>query len=177
MIANNALKMGRLIDDLLQFSRLGRTPLNRQRVDMTQLALAAAEEVREPGRNLEFRIDRLPEGLGDSGLLKQVWLNLLGNAVKYSRKTEHAVIEVSGALTPEGATYTVKDNGVGFDARYASKLFGVFQRLHSSADYEGTGVGLALVQRLLHRHHGWVRAESSVGQGATFVFALPGDDR
>ncbi|MBL8955929.1 MAG: hypothetical protein JNK82_34460 [Myxococcaceae bacterium] len=173
VIAQNAVKMGALIDDLLQFARTSRQPVNTRSVDMTQLAKAAAEEVREPNRNLELRIAELPPALGDAPLLKQVWVNLLGNAVKYTRKREHAVIEVSGVREAREVTYTVKDNGVGFDARYAAKLFQVFQRLHSASEYEGTGVGLALVHRVLQRHGGRVSASATVGEGAAFVFTLP----
>ncbi len=173
VIARNAVKMGALIDDLLRFARTSRQPLTTRPVDMTELAKAAAEEVRETGRNIEFRIAELPAALGDAPMLKQLWVNLLGNAVKYTRKREHAVIEVSGTANADEATFTVKDNGVGFDASYAAKLFHVFQRLHSESEYEGTGVGLALVHRVLQRHKGHVFATSTLDHGASFVFTLP----
>ena len=173
VITRSAVKMGRLIDDLLGFARLGRKPLTRVPVDMKVLAEDAAEECRPQGGTVEFRIGDLPGVPGDPALLKQVWVNLLSNAVKYSRTRAAAVIEVSGTEQAGECVYAVKDNGVGFDARYQSKLFGVFHRLHSDAEYEGTGVGLALVQRVVQRHGGWVKAESHLGQGATFTFALP----
>jgi PAS domain S-box-containing protein len=173
VITRNAVKMGKLIDELLAFSRLGRKQLEPQPVDMTALARAAAEEAREPGRTIEVRIGDLPPASGDPGLLEQVWVNLLSNAVKYSRPRDVAVIEVSGKLEDSETIYTVRDNGVGFDARYQAKLFGVFQRLHSESEYEGTGVGLALVKRIMQRHGGWIRAESVLGRGATFIFGMP----
>lgn len=125
-------------------------------------------------RRTEVRVGDLPPCFGDPGLLRQVWLNLLSNAVKYSGKRASAVIEVGAAPTPDGIAYFVKDNGVGFDMRYAHKLFGVFQRLHRAEEFEGTGIGLALVQRIIHRHGGKVWAEAEPDKGATFWFTLGG---
>ncbi len=173
VITRNAVKMGKLIDELLAFSRLGRKSVEPRPVDMTLLARAAGDDAREPGRDIELSVPELPRAVGDATLLAQVWANLLSNAVKYTRTKRPAVIEVSGELRGSETVYSVKDNGVGFDPRYQAKLFGVFQRLHSDTEYEGTGVGLALVDRIVRKHGGWVRAESTPGQGATFSFGLP----
>ena len=175
-VKENGDHMGQLIDDLLAFSRLGRQPLRVQRVhtrgvvDRALVQLAPTIE----GRQVELVVDDLPDCDSDPALLEQVYINLLSNAFKYSRKTEGARIEV-GARTDDAGTGTVffvKDNGAGFDMRYADKLFGVFQRLHRSQDYEGTGVGLAIVHRIVARHGGQVWAEGKVDQGATFYFTL-----
>ena len=125
------------------------------------------------GRQIEFRLGSLPACQGDPALLKQVWMNLLSNALKYSGKRELALIEIGCRPAAEAVTFFVRDNGVGFDMRYAEKLFGVFQRLHRAEEYEGTGVGLAIVQRIIRRHGGEVSAEAQPGQGATFSFTLP----
>jgi light-regulated signal transduction histidine kinase (bacteriophytochrome) len=125
-----------------------------------------------PDRALEFRIGTLPEGHGDPAMLRQVMVNLLANAVKFSRGRVPAVIEVGSHTSPEEIVYYVKDNGVGFSMEYANKLFGVFQRLHSAEEFEGTGVGLALVQRIVHRHGGKIWAEAELNKGATFYFTL-----
>ncbi|HLF94350.1 MAG TPA: ATP-binding protein, partial [Planctomycetota bacterium] len=122
---------------------------------------------------VEARVGALPPAIGDRALLKQVFSNLLGNALKYTGGREAAVLELGGSSTEKELTYWVKDNGVGFEMEYSHKLFGVFQRLHSEDEFEGTGVGLALVQRIVHRHGGRVWAEGAVGQGATFYFTLP----
>lgn len=174
IIRSNAQKMGRLIDDLLMFSRLSRAPLKRQKVDTGRLVRATLEELGHEcaARSVERRIGPLPDCMADPALLKQVWVNLLSNALKYSRRRESAVIEVGCTQEDQKHIYFVKDNGAGFDARYAHKLFGVFQRLHRSEDYEGTGVGLAIVQRVVHRHGGRVWADSELNKGATFYFTL-----
>jgi PAS domain S-box-containing protein len=169
-----AQKMGALIDDLLAFSRLGRQALSKHPMDMNRLVRATLEELGSPwpDRRVELRLGDLPPGRADPVLLKQVWTNLISNALKYTRKRSPAVVEI-GHTTEKGATvYYVRDNGVGFDMRYADKLFGVFQRLHRMEDYEGTGVGLAIVQRVIHRHGGRVWAEAAPEQGATFYFTL-----
>jgi PAS domain S-box-containing protein len=176
VIRAGAQRMGALIDDLLGFSRLARVPLARRPVDAGLLVREALEELAplREGRNIELHVGTLPACEGDPALLKQVWLNLLSNALKYSRRRDPAVIEV-GCRTVEGETACfVRDNGAGFDMRYAGKLFGVFQRLHRAEEYEGTGVGLAIVQRVIHRHGGRVWADSAVDQGATFWFVLSG---
>jgi PAS domain S-box-containing protein len=171
----SAQRMGVLIDDLLTFSRLSRQALAKQAVDNNNLVKAALRELGEPwpDRRVEIRAAVLPAGRGDPSLLKQVWLNLLGNALKYTRKRDPAIVEI-GCVQSGGSptVYFVGDNGTGFDMRYAGKLFGVFQRLHRMEDYEGTGVGLATVQRIIHRHGGRIWAEAEVERGATFRFTL-----
>jgi len=180
VIDQNTRRMGQLIDDLLAFSRLGRTDLMTGPVDMKELTQVIADEVRRGDTarqgSLEITIAPLPPARGDRGLLRQVLSNLLQNAAKFTRERPSAHIEV-GSLPDGGQTvYFVKDNGAGFDARYADKLFGVFQRLHSTEQFDGTGVGLAIVKRIVQRHGGRVWAEGAVDQGATFYFALPGKE-
>jgi signal transduction histidine kinase len=179
LVCDNAVQMGRLVDDLLAFSRLGRQAVRTQSVSPTGLVRRCLEELHaeQKGRRVEIILPDLPACRADPSLLKQVWLNLLANALKYTRKREQATIEV-GCRSEEGQrTYFVRDNGVGFDMRYAGKLFGVFQRLHRAEDYEGTGVGLAIVQRIVQRHGGRVWAEAAPDHGATFFFTLPAEDR
>lgn len=169
-------KMGLLIDDLLAFSRLGRNPINASaEIDMTALAKDVAQELLrdEPPDRVRLDIWRLPPAQGDKSLLRQVWMNLLGNALKYAGSRPRPEILVSGEITNGEAVYRVADNGVGFDMKYAGKLFGVFQRLHSSEEFAGTGVGLAIVHRVVTRHGGSVRADGKIGEGATFTFTLP----
>jgi PAS domain S-box-containing protein len=174
VIRENSRKMSDLIDDLLEFSRLGRKPLSRTRIDMKQLVEAIFREIVTDGwRSHRFVLGSLPPADGDAALLKQVWMNLLGNAIKFSSKSQQPVIEVSGREDGAESVYCVKDNGAGFDMRYYDKLFGVFQRLHGPAEFPGTGVGLATVQRVVTRHGGRVWAEGKVNAGATFYFALP----
>jgi light-regulated signal transduction histidine kinase (bacteriophytochrome) len=167
--------MGRLIDDLLAFSRLSRQALNKQQVSprklIDQVLITLAAE--RADRQIELTIGDLPDCQGDPNLLKQVWMNLLSNALKFSRGREPARIEVGVQARPGEVVYFVKDNGTGFDMQYVNKLFGVFQRLHRAEDFEGTGVGLAIVQRIVRRHGGQVWAESIPDQGAAFYFSLP----
>jgi PAS domain S-box-containing protein len=173
-VRNGGRRMGELIDDLLAFARLSRQALNRQEVNATQLVQEVMEEVNPPGSGgqIEIRAGELPRCQADRVLLKQVWINLLSNAFKYSRGRTPALMEI-GSQRDQGETvYFVRDNGVGFDMQYANKLFGVFQRLHRAEDFEGTGVGLAIVQRVIHRHGGRVWASSEPGHGATFYFTL-----
>jgi PAS domain S-box-containing protein len=173
-VGANARRMGQLIEDLLAFSRLGRTELVKRRLAPDELARQVASELQEEqaNRRVEIQIADLPPCYADSSLLKQVFANLLGNAVKFSRDRDPAFIEV-GCEQKEGQQiYFVKDNGVGFDMRYADKLFGVFQRLHHADEYEGEGVGLAIVQRIIHRHGGRVWVKAREGDGATFYFTL-----
>ncbi|MES2356696.1 MAG: ATP-binding protein [Pseudomonadota bacterium] len=174
LIRDRAQLMGQLIDDLLSFSRLSRSSLDKQTVKMDALVRVALAEMNMSwdGRQTEFKIDQLPACQGDRSLLKQVWINLLSNAIKYSRKREHALVEIGCEEQKGESVYFVRDDGSGFDMRYANKLFGVFQRLHRSEDYEGTGVGLAIAQRIIHRHGGRIWAESAVDRGATFYFTL-----
>ena len=167
-------RMGELIDDLLDFSRFNRQPLHRQTVDHLKLVQEVLAELQPQceGRPLELRIGKLPACEGDPALLKQVWINLLSNAIKYSRGRNPATVEV-GCDGKDGRNiYFVRDNGAGFDMQYAHKLFGVFQRLHRADEFEGTGVGLAIVQRIIHRHDGQVWVEAEEGRGATFYFTL-----
>lgn len=174
-IRRNAQKMGQLIDDLLAFSRLGRQSVQRRRVAPANLVREVLEDLREEqkSRRVEVIVGDLPTCRADPALLKQVWANLLANAFKYTRKHDPARIEV-GCVEPEGQiAYFVRDNGAGFDMRYAGKLFDVFQRLHKAADYDGTGVGLAIVKRVVQSHGGRVWAEAAVNRGATFYFTLP----
>jgi len=174
VICTNVTKMGTLIDALLTFSRIGRTTLDHEVIDMAALARSAADEVRAGEmRPIELAIGPLPPARCDPTLIRQVWLNLLGNAVKYTRDREPAKIEVAGEARNDELVYVVRDNGVGFDMKYVAKLFGAFQRLHSTRRFEGTGIGLAIVQRIVHLHGGRVWAEGEVERGATFSFALP----
>jgi signal transduction histidine kinase len=173
--------MGDLVDDLLAFSRLGRQAVRSQRVSIRGIVDRALQELAPAleGRTVEVVVGELPDTECDAGLTQQVFVNLLSNAFKYSRRREHARIEV-GALernATDGPTYFVRDNGVGFDMEYAGKLFGVFQRMHRSADFEGTGVGLAIVHRIIERHGGRIWAEAKVDQGATFYFTLRGGEQ
>ncbi|MDI1313009.1 PAS domain S-box protein [Prosthecobacter sp.] len=178
-IRTGAQRMGSLIDDLLSFSRLSRATLSKRTINVTQLVQEVFDEMlsQREGRQIDFRIGELSPCYGDPALLRQVWVNLLSNAIKYTQKRESAVIEIGCKPESPTTTYFVRDNGTGFDMRYAHKLFGVFQRLHRAEDYDGTGVGLAIVQRIIHRHGGKVWAEAAVDQGATFYFTLEGDNQ
>lgn len=175
LIIGNTERMGQLIDDLLSFSRIGRTDLGRSRIDMTRLAADVRDELLsgEAGERLDCRISPLPEAVGDTALIRQVWVNLLSNAVKFTLPKGRGTVDVSGITNGDEQIYTVRDTGVGFDMEYAHKLFGIFQRLHSPMDFEGTGVGLAIVQRIIDRHGGRIWAEGKPGEGATFCFSLP----
>ena len=176
VVCANTRQMGELIDDLLAFSRLSRQPLRKQPVVLGNLINQVLEDLRagQQEKSLETTVGNLPDCEGDPALLKQVFVNLLSNAVKFTRKREAPRIEVGWHQREAECVYFVKDNGAGFDMRYADKLFGVFQRLHRAEEYEGTGVGLAIVQRVIHRHGGKVWAESGIDQGATFYFTLKG---
>ena len=175
VISDEAVRMGQLIDALLNFSRLNRQPLHLEELSHQALVSQAREQLvaNLAGRRVEITVGDLPSGSGDPGLLQQVWLNLLDNAIKYTGHCPVAKIHLGGRRADYEVIYFVQDNGAGFDMRYAEKLFGVFQRLHSSAEFAGTGVGLALVQRIIHRHGGRVWAEGQVNAGATFYFSLP----
>jgi PAS domain S-box-containing protein len=171
-ITDSVRRMGALIDDLLALSRFGRKPLDKQPVDMAALARDSLRDLAPPLP--EIRIGALPVAEGDPALLRQVWSNLLSNAIKYSApRGAQARVEVDGEAVDGVLRYRVRDNGVGFDMRHAGKLFGVFQRLHGEDRFEGTGVGLAIVQRVVHRHGGEVRADAQPDRGATFTFDLP----
>jgi PAS domain S-box-containing protein len=173
-IREGAQRMGMLIDDLLTFSRLSRKALIAQPVDSTKLVRDVLMELngRRNGHEINIHLDELPPCQGDESLLKQVWINVLSNALKYSGKRATAVIEIGSREIAGERAYFVRDNGVGFDMRYAHKLFGVFQRLHRADEFEGTGVGLAIAQRVIHRHGGRIWAESALDQGATFYFTI-----
>ena len=172
VVHTNCLRMQQLIDDLLAFAHLRRQQIALTEIDMTELAKAAFEEVKATQQNVEATFEALPAARGDQAMIRQVWVNLLSNAVKFTRTRQTPCIHV-GYTAERGANiYYVRDNGVGFDARYADKLFGVFERVHPSDDFEGTGVGLAIVQRIIHRHGGRAWAEGQVNDGATLYFTL-----
>lgn len=175
-VSNGARHMGRLTDDLLRFSRLSRQPLSKRPVNLSSLVQQVLEELRkeQPDRRVEVYAGELPDCVGDPSLLRQVLVNLLSNAFKFTRQKEKAIVEV-GCDPQEGErVYFIRDNGVGFDLTHAQKLFGVFQRMHREEEFEGTGVGLSIVQRIIQRHGGRVWAEAELDKGATFYFTLPG---
>jgi len=174
-IGDSARQMGRLIDDLLAFSRTARAELSKTRINLAHLAQSVIRDLSHEmdNRKVEWNIGVLPEVQADPSLLRQVFINLLGNALKYTRPRPVAHIEIGSAPAEREDIIFVRDNGVGFDTRYSHKLFGVFQRLHRAADFEGTGVGLANVRRIIVRHGGRTWAESEQGRGATFYFSLP----
>jgi light-regulated signal transduction histidine kinase (bacteriophytochrome) len=174
-IRSSAQMMGRLIDDLLSFSRLGRKHMSMSKIDMDQLVREVWKELQAvtPDRNMILTVNSIPPGYGDRMLIKQVYSNLLENAVKFTKYQDAAHIEAGGYTDENEDVYYVRDNGVGFDMAYYDKLFGVFQRLHSADDFEGTGVGLATVQRIIHRHGGRVWAEGKLDEEAVFYFTLP----
>ncbi len=175
IIRGQADRMGALIDDLLRFSRLGRKALEPSEIDMTELATSTLGRLEDDAANgpFESRVGKLPPAIADRNLMEQVWINLLSNAIKFSSKAEKPVVEVGAIVEENENVYYVRDNGAGFDPRYRDKLFGVFQRLHDESEFPGTGVGLALVNRIVTRHGGRVWADSRLGEGATFHFSLP----
>jgi PAS domain S-box-containing protein len=186
VIRQNSRRMGALIDDLLTFSRLGRQPVAHGEVNVDSLVREVVEEVLhteslgergEAATAPHIEVQPLPPACGDRGLLRQVWANLIANAVKYSSKAARPFIQVSGRLVGAESHYSVRDNGVGFDMEYAGQLFRVFQRLHRADEFSGTGVGLAIVHRVVTRHGGRVWAEGKVDHGAVFSFALPRGDQ
>ena len=170
--------MGSLIDDMLLLSRLTRDEMSPQDVDLTALARAVVDELRarEPQRKVEFESNGALSAKGDERLLRIALTNLLGNSWKFTRTRQPAHISFGGETRDGEAVFFVKDDGVGFDMRYAQKLFGAFQRLHNTTEFEGSGIGLATVQRIVHRHGGRVWAESEVGKGTTLYFTLPAAD-
>jgi PAS domain S-box-containing protein len=174
-IADSSRQMGTLIDDLLQFSRIGRQEKRLVDLDMNIIVQEVLESVKQdnPERNIEWHIETLPHVLGDRALLNLVWKNLLGNAVKFTRTREKSIIEINFHDGNDEFIFSIHDNGVGFDMQYAHKLFGVFQRLHSTDEFEGTGIGLANVQHIILRHGGRTWAEAEPDKGATFYFSLP----
>ncbi|MDP2832348.1 MAG: PAS domain-containing protein, partial [Pseudomonadota bacterium] len=179
VVSDNAQKMGQLIDDILAFSRAGRRELQQADLDMGALVgevWQGLEEAQWSGRGRDLHLGELPSARGDPVAIRQVWLNLLGNALKFTRGRAPAVIEVGGRREGAENWYYVKDNGAGFDPAYGAKLFGLFSRLHGMDEFEGTGVGLAIVKRFIAKHGGRVWAEGRVGEGATFWFSLPCSD-
>jgi len=177
MVATNAGRMEQLIEDLLRLARMGLEPVTRQPVNVAALVRQAIEELasEQAGRRIELTVGELPDCAGDASLLKQVFVNLLANALKFTRQREAPRIEI-GCREEDGArVYYVRDNGVGFDMYYVGRLFGVFQRLHREDQFEGTGVGLSIVRRIVQLHGGKVWGEGAVDQGATFRFTLPAD--
>lgn len=175
-IRESAQRMGELIDDLLMFSRLSRQSLRKQAVDTEKLVRGVLKDLASSRdeQRIEIRVGELPPCEGDAALLKQVWVNLLSNAFKYTRRRDRAIVEIGCNRQAGENIYFVRDNGTGFDMRYVHKLFGVFQRLHRAEEYEGTGVGLAIVQRVVSRHGGRVWAEAKLNEGAIFQFTLNG---
>jgi len=173
-ILRNSKRMGQLIDDLLAFSRLGRKELMRFEVSVQDIVHTIVEEQKsiEGDRLIEVKIDNLPNAFADLTTLRQVWINLVSNALKYSRDRERSVVEIGSFEKDQALIYYIKDNGAGFDMKYYDKLFGVFQRLHSQKEFEGTGVGLAIVQRIIAKHGGRIWAEAKLNEGATFYFTL-----
>jgi PAS domain S-box-containing protein len=172
MIQENSKKMGALIDDLLEFSRLGRINIATSEINMNKLVKEViSEQVQQ--EKIEYIIHDLLPANGTPVLIKQLWQNLISNAIKYSKHQTKIKIEIGSSKRDNLAIYYIKDNGVGFDMRYYNKLFGVFQRLHSYEEFEGTGIGLAIVQRIVHHHKGTVWAESKLNEGSVFYFSLP----
>ena len=174
-IIKNSKKMGELIDDLLSFSRLGRKQVTFSEINMNVLVKLVKEEfLFDDGENIpEFKVHLLPPAKGDQSLIKQVWINLISNAIKYSKNKPKTTIEIGAYKKDSFVVYYVKDEGVGFDMQYYDKLFGVFQRLHSQEEFEGTGIGLAIVQKIVNRHNGTVWAESTINEKTCFYFSLP----
>lgn len=174
VIVSNIRKMDQLISDLLALSRVTRVALNYDVVDMKKLVSVVVDEsVRDAGKTIEVEIDDLPPAYGDTILFRQLWLNLVSNAVKYSLPRARPMIRISGVDEETATIYTISDNGVGFDPAYSHKLFGLFQRLHRDDEFPGTGVGLAIVQRIVERHHGRVRIEGKPDQGAVVKVVIP----
>jgi len=174
-ISDSSRQMGKLIDDLLSFSRTTRVELRKVRVSLDDVIQGVIHEMKPDlkDREVEWKIGPMPEVEGDPALLHQVFYNLIGNALKYTRTRPYTKIEMGSTQTDNEFVIYIRDNGVGFDPRYAQKLFGVFQRLHRASEFEGTGIGLANVRRIITRHGGRTWAESELDEGATFFFSLP----
>ena len=174
-ISAQAARMGELIDDLLRLSRLGQEPLQKRSVDMRGLVQEVVGELHaaEAARHLDIRIGELPAAQADPSLLRQVWVNLVANALKFTRRRERALIEIGGAEQAGNRLYSIRDNGAGFNPQRAERLFGIFQRLHAAQEFEGTGVGLSIARRIIERHGGSIWAEGEPDRGAAFHFTLP----
>jgi light-regulated signal transduction histidine kinase (bacteriophytochrome) len=170
--------MGRLVDDLLSLSKVGRQELSVEKVALNTLLRQAMKDLAPEysGRKVEWQIGDLYSTECDPGLMKQVFMNLLSNAVKYTGKREHAVIQIGQTMKDDRRVIFIRDNGAGFEMKYVGKLFGVFQRLHKARDFEGTGIGLAIVQRVIRKHGGRIWAEAKLDEGATFFFTLGSSD-
>lgn len=175
VIMNNARRMGQLIDDLLNFSRLSKQEIKKSKIRMNDFVRPILKELTDsyPDQRFDVNLSLQGSSLADPNMIRQVWINLLSNAIKYSQKRDISKIEIGSVEGPKEMVYYVKDNGVGFDMQYQNKLFGVFQRLHKTKDFEGTGVGLALIKRIIERHQGRVWAEAKLNEGATFFFSIP----
>jgi light-regulated signal transduction histidine kinase (bacteriophytochrome) len=175
VIAEGAVEMGKLIDALLAFSRINRTDLRKSTVNSGQIvgSVLAFFKPDLQDRQITFNVGPLPACKGDEQLIRQVWTNLISNAIKYTGKKPEAVIEIGGSVGRKEVTFFIRDNGIGFDMQYTRKLFGVFKRLHKSTDFEGIGVGLAIVNSIVTRHGGTCSAHGEPGVGATFTFVLP----
>lgn len=178
VIRRNSEKMNQLIEDILKLSRAGRAPVSQSQFDMLYLVKDVWDELQagNPDRSMELKIKDLPPAAGDRALVRQVVSNLLGNAVKFTRIRDRATIEISGSVADGFNTYCIQDNGAGFDMRHYEKLFGVFHRLHSESEFEGTGIGLAIVKKIIEKHGGRIWAEGKPGEGATFCFTLPAEN-
>lgn len=178
IISDSAKEMGKLIDALLTFSMLSRAELHRTKIDSKNVVNHVIKTFSSEfeNRNIEINVSDLPDVKGDETLIHQVWVNLISNALKYTRNKEKAIINVGGKVDHGFSTYFISDNGVGFDMKYVDKLFGVFQRLHKARDFDGIGIGLANVNRIVVRHGGKCWAESKVGEGAKFSFSIPNID-
>jgi two-component system sensor histidine kinase/response regulator len=175
-IQYNAKKMGALVDDLLTFSRLGKNEIKKSQTNMNEMVEFVLNEIKSSTQHkASLKINSLFSANADHVLLQQVWVNLISNAIKYSQKKENSYVEIGSAKSETEITYYIKDNGAGFSMDYVDKLFGVFQRLHSEKEFEGTGIGLAIVQRIIIKHGGRVWAEAKLNEGATFYFTLPND--
>jgi light-regulated signal transduction histidine kinase (bacteriophytochrome) len=173
IIVDATNKMSQLIDDMLAFSRIGRLGITLRQINMRELVDGVVAELTREATATTLELGSLANAFGDTGTIRQVWVNLLGNAVKYSSKNDNPVVQIDSNIEQNEIIYRIKDNGVGFDMQYAHKLFGVFQRLHGADEFSGTGIGLAIVKRIVERHRGRVWAESVVGKGSTFYFTLP----
>ncbi|MDB5272319.1 MAG: hypothetical protein JWO58_686 [Chitinophagaceae bacterium] len=174
-IAGNANRMGVLINDILNFSRISRSSVNKSHVHMQPIVekLFDLEKNNYPNKVIELHLSDLPDVYGDPTMLGQVWQNLISNALKYSSKNELIIVTINGRTDQQTVQYSIQDNGVGFDEKYKDKLFGVFQRLHRTEEFEGTGVGLAIVNRIIQKHSGSIQVNSELGKGTTFAFSLP----
>lgn len=175
IVMSSARLMSEMIEGMLAISRATKQPMLSVEIPMQRLVedVVASLQRKFPERNIEFQVGALPNAAGDPGLIEQVWMHLLSNAVKFTQNRENAKVEVNGAPGENEIIYSVRDNGAGFDMKYQAKLFGLFQRFHTEKEFEGIGAGLALVKRIIQRHDGRVWAEAAPGEGATFYFSLP----